>query len=393
MQRPGHPFDVERPGGRVRLRVSLHTDGAPPPGAFDPPFAWDDLLESDPPGERERRPPVRVIAGQEALTAGVRIENPLLVMLGEDGRIEVEDRLCVTTRALAGAIETERAVVGARLEEAKASAVARAEVAKAGAEAHAEAGNPVGAAVHGTRALAHGMWARLISGSRRLTRGVAAVPDRLAAHARRASALLSTPEGRQVVWRGLRDPTELTPEQKAVTLFVGVSSILGALMLLHFVVTLAAPDLARPWRTIFLLFGYAFSTSLGVPLPIEPAIISAALSVGAAAAIVTAVLAKVLAAWMVFFIGDELHDRMREKAETSPWVGRMLSASEAFAKRFGVAAVAVFIATPGLPDAVALYVFGSLHMRLSRFLLGVAIGGTLLYTALTLGVMRIFGWG
>lgn len=376
----------------VRVRIGLSGTTAPPAGVVDPPFHWSDVLYSPRPGERERGPPVRCVPGFELLAAAERVENPLLFVVRAHGDIEIEDRLCVTTRALGGAIETERATVGVRLEEARAAARQRARAARAGAEAHAREGSAAFAAAQHARAWWHHALARILTGSRALTRGVVSLPDRAIARSRRAAALLSTPEGRAIVRRGLADPTPLTPEQKGVTLTVGAVLIVAMLAFVHFGVTLAVPQLAVAWRTVLFLFGYAFVTSFGIPAPIEPPLLVAALHVGPIAAIVSALVAKVLAAWMVLFVGDEIYDRLRARAARSERLTRILAASERFARRHGLWAVAVLIATPGLPDAVALYVFGSLQMRMRHFLAGVAIGGLVLYSALTLGLLHVASW-
>lgn len=370
--RQRHAFDLERAGGRLHLRVALHGDGAPAEGFVDPPFRWLDVLDGHPPGERERGSPVWCIRAGETLTSGIRVENVVLFRANLQGRIEVEDGLFVTTRALAPAIETEREMVGLALEGVKRRAEARAE-----------------GAVHPVAGWSHRAHAKSAALLRAFTRGLVSTPDRVANRGRRATALLSTPEGRARVRHGLVDPNDLTPEEKAVTLFVGISGIMGALVVSHFLVTLAAPQLATPWRTVFFLFLYGFVSSIGIPLPIEPALLAGAVKLGAAAAIGVTVLAKVLAAWMVFFLGDEVNDRLHARARSSPRLARFVAASERFAQRYGIAAVALFIAIPGLPDWMALYIFGSLHMRLGKFLLGVAIGGALLYTALTLGLLAI----
>jgi len=345
---------------------------APAGGVVDPPFRWDDVLEAFPPGDAERGPPAWCVHAPAFLTADARVENAVLVRILE-GRIEIEDRLSITRRAMAPIIETERQTVGAALEDAKAAAQQRA--------AQAE---------HPAQEITHRVTARFFGGLRGVTRGVASVPDRLANGARRAYAFLHTPEGRRRFRDGLFDPHALTREQKAVTLFVGVAGVLGLLALVHFAVTLAVPDLARPWRTLFFLFLYGFVAALGVPMPIEPALLPASLSVGPWPSIAAALCAKVLAAWMVFFLGDEVGHRLRRASEERPWLARIVGWSERFAERFGVAAVAAFLAIPGAPDAIALYVFGSLHMRLWKFLLGVAIGGFILYSALTFGFLALW---
>lgn len=367
-----HPFDDERPASRLQLRVALHREPAPPPGAVDPPFRWGDVLEGEPPGEAERGPPVWCVPGIEVVHAGIRVENALLVRSLERGIIDVEDRLCVTQRAFAPVIEMEREGVGAKLEDARAAAITRAQ----------SVSHPVDTAVHHATAAALG-------GARRMTRGVATLPDKLAHGARRAAVSLATPDARRQFWRGLVDPNDLTAHQKAVTLFIGLSAIAAALVVAHFAVTLIVPDFARPWRSMFLLFLYGFATSIGAPLPIEPVLLPAARALGPFLAIGVTLLAKVLAAWMVFFLGDEVNDKIRASAQKRPWVGRALDRCEAFARRFGLWAVSFFIAIPGLPDVVALYVFASLHMRLWKFLLGVAIGGAILYTSVTFGLLAL----
>jgi membrane protein YqaA with SNARE-associated domain len=373
LERQRTAFDLERPGSRLRVRVSLHAEIAPAAGFVDPPFRWEDVLDGGPPSAEERGPPIWCVPAGEMLSVGDRVENVVLVCADPHTRaVELEDALYVTARALAPAIETEREVVGVKLEEARRAAEMRA----------ADADHPIAERVHR-------MHAKLVGGARSFTRGLVSAPDRLANRIRRAAALLSTPEGRTRVRRGMVDPNDLTPEEKAVTLTVGIAAVFAALVVAHFAVTLAVPDLARPWRTMFFLFLYGFVTSLGLPLPIEPALLPAAMSIGPIVSIVTTVVAKVLAAWMVFFVGDEVNDRLRARAEESPRFARFMDASERFAQRFGLVAVAAFIATPGLPDAVALYVFGSLHMRLWRFLVGVAIGGLVLYTALTYGLLAL----
>lgn len=386
-EREGHPWPV--------TRVSLHADPAPSSGIVDPPFRWDDILEDERPGEEERGPPVYCIPCGELLAAGTRIECTLLVTsYRERGfvHIEVEDRLCVTERALSGAIETERAGVGARIETSRTRH-----------EGLARHGRVLAREAWRTRVFTsivlwlvagyHQVVATLLETLRALTRGLASLPDRVGTHTRRAAEFLSTPDGRRRFRRGLVDPHSLSGEQKAVTLFVGVSTVLATLVVLHFLVTLAAPQLAVPWRTVFFLFLYGYVSSLGVPLPVEPALFAASLSIGRIPTIGITVTAKVLAAWMVFFLGDEVNERMRKRAKDKPWFGRFLAASERFARRFGIFAVAAFLTVPGLPDAIALYIFGSLHMRLHHFLFGVAIGGTILYTAVLFGLFHLLGIG
>jgi uncharacterized membrane protein YdjX (TVP38/TMEM64 family) len=350
---PRHAPHLAKPG---LVRIAIETRVAPAGGAQPTLWRWPDVLEGEPPrGRGEGPPPSFCVLGPELLAGTVRVENPLLVSASPEGLVEIEDRLCVTSRALAGAIATERAAVGARLDHA--------------------------------RRLGAPRW--LVHPVRAFTRGVAAMPDRVGHAARRARLMLRTPEGRSRLVAGLRNPHQLDPEQKAVTLFAGTVLILATLLLAHLAVTLAAPALAGTWRAGLFLFLYGYVSSLGIPFPWEPALLVGAYALGPVAAIAVAVAAKLVAGYMVFFVGDEVADRLERKAARSPWWDRFLRASEAFARRFGLFAMALFIATPGLPDAVALYVFGSLHMPMRRYLLGIALGALVLDAVVVYGGLRL----
>ncbi|GEM_PF-3733026 len=340
------------------LRVALETRASPAGGVLDPPFRWDDVLDGLPPRPQERDPPAYCVRGPEVLAGTWRVETALVVRA--QGRlVEAEDRLCVTRRALAGAIQTERAVVGARLEEAK------------------RRGVPAG----------------LLDPARAATKGLAALPDRLGQAARRARHALATREGRRMLWAGLRDPHRLHPEQKAVALFTGTCALLGLLLLAHLAVTLVAPRFAVPWRSGVLLFLYGYVSSVGIPLPWEPALLAGAVIVGPVVAIAVALLAKLVAGYMVFFVGDEVNEKLERRAARSPLFAKGLRLAEAFARRFGVFAMALFIFTPGLPDAVALYVFGSLGMPVRRYLAGILVGAAALDLVVVYGGLRVLGIG
>lgn len=377
----------------AHLVVSLRTTPAPPDGVIREAYAWKDLLAGDPPSLTAKRAPRLCVGGPELVDGPLRVEMALIVTLTPLGSaVALEDRVCVTTRGLAGVIETEQEHVGARLEEAATRSAAAARFQQRRAKRlRREGGAPVALAWAAALRVYHDGAAALLGGLRRASRGVATLPDYVANRWRRTGEYLATPEGRRRLREGLVDPRNLSTRQKAVTLFVGLTGIILTTLLVHVVVTLAIPQAAVAWRRIVALFGYVLVTSLGPPFPLEPVLLAASLSIGPSATIGIALVAKVLAAWMVFFLGDEVNDRLRERAERSPRLARALALAERFASRYGVAATALFVATPGLPDVIALYVFGSLHMRLSRFLLGVTLGGLVLYSLLVLGVGALLG--
>ena len=358
----------------LALRVSLHSGRAPLSGVASARFKWADVLSDPFPRPEECEPAAYCVPVAETQAGAFRVENVLLVVPKADGRAEVVDRLFVSGRVLGAAIEAERAGVGAVVEEKREQAQAAAR----------RADDPFASGI------AHALAATL-GAVRRVTRGLTTMPDRVAVRWDRSRRFLATPEGRAKFRKGLFDPHGLSAEEKAVTLFVGTASLLAALVLAHVAVTLSVPSFAGDWRAMVFLFLYAYVSSLGIPFPIEPMLFPAALVLGKPAALVTTVVAKVCAGWMVFFVGDSVNHQLRRKAERSERWARFLDWSERFARRFGVGALAVFIATPGLPDIVALYVFGALHMRLPQFLVGVAIGSTILNGIILYGVGHLLG--
>lgn len=361
-------------------RIALHSGDAPLEGFLSPAYAWTDVLHRPPPRGAERDDFRYCTAAPFIESGSARIENVLVVTLGADGRVkDIEDRLVVAERVLAPTIEAERRLVGAPIDRARQRAHRRIRHHR----------RRKGAAAPSVLAL-HA-WDRALAATRTLTRGTATMPDRVLARGVKAAQILRTPEGRARVRRGLTQPRILTAQQKAATLFVGTIGILGALLALHTTVTLAVPGYAYTWRTTVGTFLYAYLTSVGIPLPLEPVLVAASLKAGQWPTYFTAVVAKVLAAWMVFFLGDEANEKLRDAAQSRPLLARWLDRCERFAQRFGGFALATFIAVPGLPDAVALYLFGSLHMRMRNYLIAVAAGGAVLYALLVFGVGHLVG--
>lgn len=387
---PGQPPSPREP----RVRVCVEAGRAPLGGVVPEAFSWRDVLREDPPwGPRE--PPGYCVPAPETSVGAWRVENVVLVRAEDDRVVEIEDRLVVGGRLLGRAIEAERAVVGAAVDRHHAQVERRARRTLRKAERAQEDGGAHGVLVGFPLMLAHAVargWAATLRGARRVTRGLTAFPDRVALHGDRSRRFLSTPEGRAKIRRGLVEPDVLTAEEKAITLFTGTGVLLLALLAAHFAVTLSVPHFASTWRSVFFLFLYAYVTSLGIPIPIEPVLFGAALVVGKPMALVVTVLAKACAAWMIFFVGDAVHHRVVERTRESPRWAAFVAWSERFAERFGTFALALFIATPGLPDTVALYLFGALHMRMWQFVLGVAIGSTILNGVILYGAGALFGF-
>lgn len=385
----------ERPLQRApeRTRVSLRAERPPTEGIVPAPYSWDDLLEGGSPRAFPPAPPAYCAPGPDLFEGGLRIELALLVTAAPGGPV-LEDRVCVTGRALATAIERERERVGTMVEDAsERSATLRRRHMRRARDLRSRGGVPalLGLALAWAARLVHHVSEGALRGVRGLTRGVISFPDRIRAGLERASSYLATPTGRRRFLEGLKDPRNISAQQKAVTIFATLGGFVIALVLLHGAVTLAIPQHAVAWRRMFLLFVYSFTTSLGPPLPLEPVLLGASLYVGRPVALVTVLLAKVTAAYLIFFLGDEVHDKLREQSVRKPWLAKVLDWSTRFAQRFGVVALATFIAVPGLPDVIALYVFGTLQMTLRGYLLGVLIGSFLLNAFILYGVGSLLG--
>lgn len=377
-----------------RVRVSLRAERTPAEGVVPQTFEWDDLLDGEPPHEGPRTPPSFCVPGPDVFEGGLRIEMALLVQAVPEGVPLLEDRLCVTGRVLASAIDAERARVGAFVNKASTRSHRFRQRAAARARRMRRHGGPaaiVGAMLAWLSRLLHRVANGALRAMRAITRGVIAFPDWVRAGGSRATAFLATPSGRRRFWEGVKNPRNLPPQQKAVTLFVALGVLTAGLVLVHALVTLILPQHAVAWRRVFLLFVYSFVTSMGPPFPLEPALLAAVVYVGKLPTLATVLAAKVLAAWMVFFVGDEIHDKLQELSARKPWFNKFLAKSEEFARRWGIATMAAFIATPGLPDVVALYIFGTLHMKLTHYLAGVFIGALILNSIVLWGVAALFG--
>jgi membrane protein YqaA with SNARE-associated domain len=333
------PWHREREHPRLYGRVSIVSGDVPIEGIVRPkPFRWDDVLGSASRPEDAPSTLAWCVPGAEIVAGADRIEHALLVHARDaSDEIELEHRIGVARRVLGDAIVAERAAIGRNV--------------------------------------------------------VATIPDRLRQRASKAQALLATREGRRRFAAGLRDPRALSGEQKAITLFVATAAMLAVLLVAHVAVTLVFPRSVSRWRAGLALFLYGYVNSLGVPTPWEVVIVAASLVLGVVPTFVVALASKVVAGYMVFFVGDAMNARLERKAATTPWFARFLRWSERFARRFGLFAIALFVGTPGLPDAVALYVFGALRMPLWRFILGVALGALVRDGIVLFGAARLLHIG
>lgn len=378
---------AERPArtGAAPLRTwtSLRVGPPPPPGFLPEPFEWEDVLEKEPPPKLARGERRLALPGREDVDSDVVVNEVVLVkVIVETGapEIDVEHALYVDRRTLSAAIAVEERTVGAAVDRA----LERGEEVFERQERALGDGHIV---VKAQRKALGGV----LGAFRAVTSSVVAFPDTFRRRWSVAASFLGEKENRRAFWRGLVNPHDLNREQKGITLFVALTTIVVLMLLTHVVVTLAAPGVARGWRWGFLLYAFGLVSSVGIPMPVEPALLAASRAIGPPVTIAVLVSAKVTAAWLVFFLGDEVNGAMERRAAKSPRFQRFLHASERFASRFGVLAVALFLMVPGLPDAIALYVFGSLGMRLHWFLLGVAIGASALYTGVLYGMLHLFG--
>ena len=132
-----------------------------------------------------------------------------------------------------------------------------------------------------------------------------------------------------------------------------------------------------------LVFLYEVGAALVLPTPSElPVITYTWLPIGWLFAV--AVAGKILGSYLIFFLGDRMKDttRFRRLADRYAWIRAVLSWSERFVRRYGVAAVFVLLSIPGFPDTVPLYVIALVGRRPVLFAVASGLG-----TAVRMGLV------
>jgi membrane protein DedA with SNARE-associated domain len=233
-----------------------------------------------------------------------------------------------------------------------------------------------------------GAVARVLNrGAQRATCAAVEVPDRLVSATLRTEAMLLGPGGWRGVLRAVRHPEDLSPEEKGVVVFLTMATLLASVLLLNSIFVLAFPDQGHVYRSLLANAAVQFVNIFGVPLLIEPLLILATLTQGPVLAFTGFFLGKMLAVWVLYFVGDAAHDAFLRKA--SPRWKRLSAWLRRNANKYGFPILFLDNALPLMPDQV-LWVFAVSGMRFKTWLLAVALG-TILRFAVIIGGVYVVG--
>ena len=200
--------------------------------------------------------------------------------------------------------------------------------------------------------------------------------------ARALARLLAQPGARLRVLQGLRGRRELaTPEKHALVLLL-VLATMAVWLAGTAALRVLAPGLAQPWDLAWGLAGVAYVTTVGLPIPFEPALLAAKEGSGQVVAVLATAVAKTAGAATVFFLGGRMRQKLKAWEHRWRWVGTFLNATERFARRWSYAAFAAMMAAPFFPDTVPVYLFAVMNLKLAPFLaasfVGIAVRATLI---------------
>jgi len=392
------PNTPAEPTATVASDSALERGRGPRPGLFQPPFLWSDFVGKPPP-RRMRQGEGAYVVWQGTETGVDTRLNYLTIVTVDPGLdpdsplddvIRVESRFSCEPRFLLAAIHRQQAAMSRWTQAARERHTAR--VAK---ERVAIRGWPTPLARAAGWLVRQqglfGLW--LIALIARFTTWSVEVPDRIYASGYSVWATLYDRLGRRSLRKGLRDPANLTTEQKGVILTMSIALLVGSVIILNNIIPVFLPSLATPYRDLLTSFTLGLATAVVLPFPpSELLVIPPWLSAGVVAAFVVIVFSKMVGAWFVYFIGDELHDMIARQTRTKPRTKRIVEWMNQNAGKYGAPILGVFMATPFLPDTLSLYVFAVSGMRFRGYMLAVLVGSALRYGGV-LAVLVFFGEG
>jgi membrane protein YqaA with SNARE-associated domain len=223
-----------------------------------------------------------------------------------------------------------------------------------------------------------------INAKRRWRRGLVEVPDHLISTALRVHFNLSTPLGRQILLRGLKNPGSMTQDQRSAVVVLTLLATAVLVLVLNSIVALAIPEASRVYRQMLFDAGIQLVGLFGAPIPIEPFFVLTLLSYGAAVAFSGFFAGKMLGAWVLILLGDSLHDHLKKtmKGQRSK---RMLAWLTTNANKYGFGILVLDNCIPFAPDQLML-VFAVAGMRTRDWLLGIALGTAIKFGAMILAV-------
>ena len=396
MRVDGVPSDEApaEPSATIVVTCSLTRGKAPDPGIHPAPFIWRDFVQRPPPRKRaqagthityhltEQAPDVRVsIVTHVRVDPGDDLESPL------DDVIQVEERVYVQRRALHELIDREREFsdrLALRWRSRLGHALAR----------QRRAINTVKVAWIITAAIwIIRMEAKIgfafIRGTRAFLRGLVHVPDVLLTRTMSARRHMSSRLMRRGIYRNLIDPSKASNEEKGILILVVSAILIGTVLLLSNIFALVLPNLARFYSTLTFDAGYNL-VNVFIPIPIPPElwIIGSFVSVGPLFAPVGLFLGKIMGSWLLYLVGDSLHDTIEKQTRGRPRLKRAVEWSKEHADKSGFAILFLLNVVPFFPDTLIL-AFAVSGMRFRPFIGGIAMGTLLKYIGIIIALVLV----
>lgn len=390
VQPPPPPAPEPVRTGDVEAFASVDHGQRPDPGMQALPFYWRDVVERDPPAPAKEGEGTYVVYHSIDVDQDVRITYQTSVSVRAPRRrgnvsdvahrVEVDDRVSVQKRALLDAMDQARAKAdhaARRSREALARKLARQ---RGRVVRWPRWAAPLGLALIRARARAgHGR----INTVRKVRRGFVEVPDVVLSSALRVHYNLSTPLGRQALRKGLRDPESMNQDQRSAMLVLTGAAVAVAVLLANSVVALGTPEHSAIYRHVLTNAALQFVGLLGAPIIIEPLFIFSLLVFGSAVAFGSFFGGKMLGAWVLYLLGDSLHDHLKKsmKGERGQ---RLMAWMNRNANKWGFVILVLDNAMPLAPDQLmlALAVTG---IRFRTWMIGIAVGTAIKFGALILG--------
>lgn len=372
----------------VASRASLVRGRTLHPGIQQASFVWRDILDGPPPRRRRRGEGVHVTYHGTEESPDVRISYSTIVEVGvaydifseaaEDAVVHVDERINVQRRLLQELIDRER-VFSDRLAARSRSALGRTLVRQ--------------------RVLANGLptWAipaaiRLIKLQARVgypainlmrsfLRALVHVPDLVLTRGQSAAMHMRTRLGRRNILSTMRDPSVATPQEKSVLLVVAGFGLAGLILLLNTVFALILVGQAVYYQRFVGDFLASLLSVLALPIPQEPLLIATTLALGPLAGFGGVFVGKLVGSWMLYLIGDTLHDAIAKKTDGRPRLSRWIAWMKENADRYGFWMLTAINAIPFVPDLL-MYVFAVSGMNYRRYMAGIALGTAIKYGAI-----------
>lgn len=385
------PHAPVRPGAVLHVTSALR--GAPPDaGIQNPAYHWPDLLDGEPPPRPDAGEGQYAVYHAIEVDVDVRItyqtlvsvRNPHAAADGKEPRVVADSRVNVQKRALLEMMDRARANADHRAHTSREALARRLARKRARVMRWPRWATPLGFGLLHTRAR---LGASVIHARRRLNRGLVEIPDSVFSSALRVQYHVGDRLARQALVQGLKDPTHMTQEQRSVALFLTTFAVVGAVVLLNSFFALAWPEGAAVYRRMLTEATVQFLGLFGAPFPIEPMLVVDTIAIGPYLAFTGFFVGKMLAAWVLFLLGDSLHHHIKKKMK-GPRGQRVVEWLNRNCNRYGLPILILDNAPPLAPDQL-MFVIAASGISFRTWMVGIAAGTVIKYVAVIAGVYII----